>query len=60
MQVCGLPYSKKVWWEEFFGEFGESSVIHQTKTTQSSTYNYNLLVESIHSPNFSSPNAQKE
>jgi len=35
-----------------FGEFGESSVIRQTKTTQISTYNYNLLAESIHSPNF--------
>jgi len=34
-----------------FGEFGESSVIHQTKTIQISTYNYNLLAESIHSPN---------
>jgi len=34
------------------GEFSESSMIHQTKTIQISTYNYNLLVESIHSPNF--------
>jgi len=34
------------------GKFGESSVIHQTKTIQISTYNYNLLAESIHSPNF--------
>jgi len=35
-----------------FGEFGESSVIHQTKAIQISTYNYNLLIESIHLPNF--------
>jgi len=35
-----------------FGEFGDLSVIHQTKTIQTSTYNYNLLAESIHSPNF--------
>jgi len=35
-----------------FGKFGESSVIRQTKTIQISTYNYNLLAESIHSPNF--------
>jgi len=32
---------------EKFGEFGESSLIHQTNTIQISTYNYNLLVESI-------------
>jgi len=35
-----------------FGEFGESSVIRQTKAIQISIYNYNLLAESIHSPNF--------
>jgi len=35
-----------------FGEFGKSSMICQTKTIQISTYNYNLLAESIHSPNF--------
>jgi len=35
-----------------FGEFGKSQAIRQTKTIQISTYNYNLLVESIHSPNF--------
>jgi len=35
-----------------FGEFGKSSVIHQTKTIQISTYDYNLLAEFIHSPNF--------
>jgi len=35
-----------------FGEFGESSMIRQTKTIQISTYNYNLLAESIHSANF--------
>jgi len=40
-----------------FGEFGESFVIHQTQTIQISTYNYNLLAESIHSLNFFSPNA---
>ncbi len=40
-----------------FGEFGESSVIHQTKTIQIFTYNYYLMAESIYSPNFSSPNA---
>jgi len=34
------------------GEFGESSVIRQTKTIQISTYNYNILAEFIHSPNF--------
>jgi len=39
------------------GEFGESSMICQTKTIQISTYNYNLLDESIHLPNFFSPNA---
>jgi len=27
-------------------------MIRQTKTIQISTYNYNLLAESIHSPNF--------
>jgi len=43
-----------------FGEFGESSLIRQTKTTQISTYNYDLLAESIHSPNFFSPNAQNK
>ena len=42
---------------ENFGEFGESSVICQTKTIQIFTYNYYLLAEFIHSPNFSSPNA---
>ena len=40
-----------------FGEFGESSMIRQTKTIQIFTYNYYLMAESIHSPNFSSPNA---
>jgi len=35
-----------------FGKFGESSVIRQTKTIQISTYDYNLLAESIHFPNF--------
>jgi len=35
-----------------FGKFGESSVICQTKTTQISTCNYDLLAESIHLPNF--------
>jgi len=34
-----------------FGEFDESSLIHQTKIIQISTYNYNLLAESIHLPN---------
>jgi len=34
------------------GKFGESSLIRQTKSIQISTYNYNLLDESIHSPNF--------
>jgi len=43
-----------------FGEFGESRAICQTKTIQISTYNYNLLAESIHSPNFFLPNAQNE
>ena len=52
-----LLYSRKVWWKE---KFGESQVIHQTKTIQISTYNYNLLAESIHSPNFFLPNAQNE
>jgi len=37
---------------ERFGKFGESSMIRQTKTIQISTYNYNLLAEAIHSPNF--------
>jgi len=35
-----------------FDEFGGLSMFHQTKTIQMSTYNYNLLAESIHSPNF--------
>ena len=35
-----------------FGEIGELFMICQTKTIQISTYNYNLLAESIHSPNF--------
>jgi len=35
-----------------FGEFGESSLICQTKTIQISTYYYNLLAESINLPNF--------
>jgi len=35
-----------------FGEFGESSLIRQTRTIQISTYSYNLLAEAIHSPNF--------
>jgi len=35
-----------------FGEFGESSLIRQTKTIQISTYNYKLFAESIHSLNF--------
>ena len=39
------------------GKFGESSVIHQIKTIQIFTYNYYPMAESIHSPNFSSPNA---
>jgi len=43
-----------------FGEFGKSQAIHQTKIIQISTYNYNLLAESIHSPNFFLPNAQNE
>jgi len=38
--------------ERKFGEFGKSRVIRQTKIIQISTYNYNLLAESIHSPNF--------
>ena len=32
-------YSRKVWQDRKFGEFGESSVIRQTKTIQSSSYN---------------------
>jgi len=40
-----ILYSRKV------GEFGKSSLICQTKIIQISTYNYNLLTESIHSPN---------
>jgi len=43
-----------------FGEFGESQAICQTKTIQISTYNYNLLAESIHLPNFFLSNAQNE
>jgi len=54
-----LPYSRKVWLGEF-DEFGKSSLIHQTKTIQIFTYNYNLLVESTHLSNFFSPNAQNE
>jgi len=42
------------------GKFGKEKVwriwqiilIHPTKTIQISTYNYNLLAESIHSPTF--------
>jgi len=33
-------------------KFGKSFLIRQTKTIQISTYNYNLLAESIHLPNF--------
>ena len=40
-----------------FGKFGELSVIHQTKTI---TYNYYLMAEFMHSPNFSSPNAHNQ
>jgi len=43
-----------------FGKFGKSSVIHQTKTIQIFTYNYNLLAESIHLPNFFSSNARNK
>jgi len=35
-----------------FGEFGKSSMIHQTKLIQISAYIYNLLAESIHLPIF--------
>jgi len=35
-----------------FGEFGKSFLVCKTKTIQIFTYNYNLLAESIHSPNF--------
>jgi len=35
-----------------FGKFSKSSMIRHTKTIQTSTYNYNLLAESIYSPNF--------
>ena len=41
-----------------FGEFGTSSMIHQTKFYFSILISY-LLDESIHSPNFSSPNTHK-
>ena len=41
-----------------FGEFGELSVIRQTKTIQISTYN--TIGWSIYSPNFLSPKARKE
>ena len=34
-----LPYSRKVWREGKFGEFGESYMIHQTTTNQISYYN---------------------
>jgi len=43
-----------------FGKFGKSSMICQTKTIQISIYKYNLLAESIHLPNYFSPNAQNE
>jgi len=42
---CLIPYSAG-------RKFGESSMICQSKTIQISTYNYNLLAKSIHSPNF--------
>jgi len=45
---------------EKFGQFDGSSLIRQAKAIQISTYNYNLLAESIHSPNFFSPNTQNE
>jgi len=35
-----------------FGKYGESSLIHQIKTFQISTYNHNHQAESIHLPNF--------
>jgi len=39
-----------------FVEFGKLQAIRQTKTIQISTYNYTLLAEFIHSPNFFLPN----
>jgi len=42
------------------GEFGKSPLIHQTKTIQISTYNYNLLAESILFAKLFSPDAQNE
>ena len=51
-----LPYCRKVWQGKVCGEFGQSSVIVQTKPIQ---FIYYLLAESIHSANCSSPNADK-
>jgi len=43
-----------------FDEFDKSWPNPQTKTIQISTYNYNLLAESIHSSNFISSNVEIE
>ena len=39
-----ILYSRKVW-QGKFGKFGESSMIHQTKTIQISIYNKHLLAD---------------
>jgi len=54
------PCQTNILYSGKFGKFDESFLICQTKTIQISTYNYNLLAKSIHSPNFFSPNAQNE
>jgi len=53
-----LLYSGKVWRGESLVNL--VSFIRQTKTIQISTYDYNLLVKFIHSPNFFLPNEQNE
>ena len=39
ISIIVIPYSGKVWQGEIFGNFDESSVIHQTKIFQIITYN---------------------
>jgi len=48
----GYNYLFSIYIAGKFGKFGKLPLFCQTKTIQISTYNYNLLAESIHSPNF--------
>jgi len=48
--MVNLPVIKYVY--HIAEKFGKSFLICKTKTIQIFTYNYNLLAESIYSPNF--------